>query len=195
MTDGLVDFREGHWLNRPEVLAQEADELRLRTGEGGDFWRETHYGFVHASGHALLHDMPERFAAELRFEGRFAAKYEQAGLLLWESETRWIKAGVEYADGRPNLAVVVTDGRSDWSMAPADPEVTEWRLRMTVTGAAVIAHARGAEDWQILRVSGFTPRGAVRLGPMACSPLGAGLEVCFRDMTVGPVPEDPLYLG
>lgn len=195
MTDRVVDFREGQWLNRPEVVRQTADEVTLRTAEGGDFWRHTHYGFVHDNGHALLFDVPRPVVAEVRFSGRFESKYEQAGLLLWDGATRWIKAGVEYADGRPNLAVVVTDGRSDWSMAPADPAVTEWRLRMTATGSAVIVHARGPGGWQILRVSGFVAGASARLGPMACSPLGAGLEVTFREMTVGPVPEDPLYLG
>jgi regulation of enolase protein 1 (concanavalin A-like superfamily) len=195
MDGTAVDFRAGRWLNRPEVLVQDAGALRFRTAEGGDFWRQTHYGFERASGHALLCDMPERFAAEVEFAGRFEAKYEQAGLLLWQSAQRWIKAGIEYADGRPNLAVVVTDGRSDWSMAPADPGVTAWRLRMTATDTAVIVHARGAGGWQILRVSGFVAGAGVRLGPMACSPLSAGLEVTFREMTLGPVPDDPLYLG
>ena len=71
MTDRVVDFREGQWLNRPEVVRQTADEVTLRTAEGGDFWRHTHYGFVHDNGPALLFDGPRPVVAEVRFSGRF----------------------------------------------------------------------------------------------------------------------------
>lgn len=189
-----ISFDRGRWLNPPKDCRVAPESLMIETAAETDFWRETHYGFNHCNGHALLFDMPERFAAEVTFSGRFTSKYEQAGLLLWEKEDRWIKAGIENADGRANLAVVVTDGRSDWSMAPADGAVSDWTLRMTVTDTAVIVHALGLGNWQILRVANFVSRGA-RLGPMACSPLGEGLRVEFAGFRAGPVPEDPLYLS
>ncbi len=189
-----IPFDLGRWLNAPAKSQVTSDRLMIETESQTDFWRETHYGFTHANGHALLFDMPERFSAEVTFSGRFTSKYEQAGLLLWESETRWIKAGVENADGRANLAVVVTDGRSDWSMAPADRAVSDWTIRMTATETAVIVHARGLGNWQILRVANFAAQGA-RIGPMACSPLGEGLQVEFFDFNAGPVPDEPLYIS
>ena len=188
-----LSFDAGVWLNPPPVSRLRADRLELETAQGTDFWRRTHYGFERANGHALLFAMPERFAAEISFSGAFLSKYEQAGLLLWESETRWIKAGIEYADGRPNLAVVVTDGGSDWSMAPLAALPESCRVRMTATQSSVIVHAHVAGAWQILRVSDFVAKGA-RLGPMACSPESAGLKVSFGPLAVGPVPADPLYL-
>jgi regulation of enolase protein 1 (concanavalin A-like superfamily) len=188
-----IPFDRGKWLNPPAKSQIASDRLMIETAAQTDFWRETHYGFTHSNGHALLFDMPERFAAEVTFSGRFTSKYEQAGLLLWESETRWIKAGIENADGRANLAVVATDGRSDWSMAPADDAVSDWTIRMTATDAAVIIHARRLGSWQILRVANFVACGA-RIGPMACSPLSAGLQVSFSDLLAGPVPEEPLYI-
>ena len=188
-----ISFTDGAWLHQPAKAAVAADRLTLETEAETDFWCRTHYGFTHTNGHALLFDMPDRFVSQVRFSGRFQSKYEQAGLLLWESENRWIKAGIEYADGRPNLAVVVTDGRSDWSMAPADEQATDCTIRMTVTESAVIVHARQRQKWQILRVANFVSRGA-RIGPMACSPLSDQLEVTFSDFCVGPAPDDPLYL-
>ncbi|KAJ6063671.1 hypothetical protein N7499_012351 [Penicillium canescens] len=48
--------------------------------------------------------------------------YDQGGLVitfpLEEGPLRWIKAGIEYADGHPNLGVVATDRLSDWSLSP-----------------------------------------------------------------------------
>lgn len=189
-----IPLTRGTWLNAPTNSRIATDCLTLSTDAETDFWRETHYGFTHANGHALLFDVPKTGVAQVNFQGRFLSKYEQAGLLLWESELRWIKAGVEYADGQPNLAVVVTDGRSDWSMAPTSQTSGDWSIRMTVTDSAVIVHMRQLQHWQILRVANFVSRGA-RVGPMACSPLSAGLEVVFSDFQVGPVPQDPLYLS
>lgn len=189
-----LSLDRGKWLNPPAGQRQIGAEIEVETAEHTDFWCETHYGFSNVTGHGLLFDMPDRFVAEVDFSGRFRSRYEQAGLLLWETETRWIKAGVEFADGRPNLAVVVTDGRSDWSMAPAPAGGEQWTVRLTATDSAVILHAKGTEGWQILRVSDFVASGA-RLGPMACSPLSAGLKVRFGAVRVGPVPDEPLYLG
>ncbi|KAJ5181780.1 hypothetical protein N7449_011927 [Penicillium cf. viridicatum] len=48
--------------------------------------------------------------------------YDQGGLLITfpseEEPLRWIKAGIEYADGHNNLGVVATDRLSDWSLSP-----------------------------------------------------------------------------
>ncbi|MEP1092070.1 MAG: DUF1349 domain-containing protein [Rhizobiaceae bacterium] len=189
-----IPFDLGLWLNQPAKSRVEPDLLMIETKEETDFWRETHYGFTHSSGHALLFEMPEQFTAAVTFSGQFVSKYEQAGLLLWESDTRWIKAGIEYADGRANLAVVVTDGRSDWSMSPLELALTDCTIRMTVTESTVIIHAKMSGSWQILRVANFVASGA-RVGPMACSPLSKGLKVTFSGFVAGPVPQEPLYIS
>lgn len=189
-----VSFDRGSWMNPPKSWSVSGTSLSVTTDAQTDFWQKTHYGFEHSNGHALLFDMPEHYAAEVTFTGDFTSKYEQAGLLLWESETRWIKAGIENADGRANLAVVVTDGRSDWSMAPANGAVCDWTIRMSVTDSAVLVHALGLGNWQILRVANFVASGA-KLGPMACSPLGEGLKVEFCDFRLGNLPKDPLYIS
>ena len=190
----MIPFDRGSWLNAPAKSQVASDRLLIKTDAQTDFWRETHYGFIHSNGHALLFDTPEMFVCEVTFSGRFVSKYEQAGLLLWENENRWIKAGIENAGGRTNLAVVVTDGRSDWSLAAADSAATDWTIRITATDNAVIVHARSLGEWQILRVSSFVACGA-RIGPMACSPLNEGLQVTFSSFSIGTVPAEPLYLA
>jgi regulation of enolase protein 1 (concanavalin A-like superfamily) len=41
-----------------------------------------------------------------------------AGIFIRVSAEQWVKAGVEYADGSLQFGAVVTDGSSDWSLAP-----------------------------------------------------------------------------
>jgi len=48
-----------------------------------------------------------------------AAQFDQAGVMVLIDSKTWVKAGIEYVDGLPRLAMVVTnDGFSDWSTAP-----------------------------------------------------------------------------
>ncbi|MFV0358756.1 DUF1349 domain-containing protein [Tropicimonas sp.] len=189
-----VEFSDGRWLNEPPVHRLTPERLEIGCAKGSDLWQHTHYGFSHVSGHALLVDAPAAFVAEIDVAARFTGKYEQAGLLLWQDDRTWAKFGIEYADGRPNFAAVVTRGRSDWSMAPAAPDIAGFKLRMTRTDAAIILHYRSRRSWQILRVAGFPP-GAAEIGPMACSPQTEGFTAAFAAFTLGPVPEDPLYIG
>ena len=43
-------------------------------------------------------------------------QFDQAGIMVIVNENVWVKAGIEYTDGFPNLSCVVTnDGYSDWS--------------------------------------------------------------------------------
>ena len=41
--------------------------------------------------------------------------FDQAGLMIYFSETHWLKTGIEVVDGIPRLACVVTNNFSDWS--------------------------------------------------------------------------------
>ena len=41
-----------------------------------------------------------------------------AGIFIRVSAEQWAKAGVEYADGSLQVGAMVTDGSSDWSLAP-----------------------------------------------------------------------------
>ena len=102
--------------------------------EGSDLWRTTAYGFVHDSGHALLHVLEPGTATEVSFLLDYGQQFDQAGVLLRSTETTWIKAGVEVSDGVAQVGAVVTHGVSDWSVAP----VPHW------TGSTVTVRARVA---------------------------------------------------
>jgi uncharacterized protein len=51
-------WEQGVWLNPPANSVQENSHLKVTTIHESDFWRNTSYGFVHDSGHALLRDFP-----------------------------------------------------------------------------------------------------------------------------------------
>ncbi|MFK4730942.1 DUF1349 domain-containing protein [Agromyces mediolanus] len=175
-----IPWTDGRWTREP-VAAEERDgALLVRAVEGSDYWRETLYGFVHDDGHALLGSWPADAAIEVSFDSASLTElYDQAGIMLVAGPERWVKAGLELSDGVPQLGAVVTDGRSDWSMAP----VPEWAgrtvtIRASRIGDAVVLRARADEGpWRTFRVTPFPA--AAEAGPMICAPSRAGLEVAF----------------
>ncbi|MCC3373661.1 DUF1349 domain-containing protein [Cohnella sp. REN36] len=177
-----MDWNAGVWLNPPQISREEGDTLKIVPEKGRDFWKRTLYGFEFEDGPALLAQWDRDTAVEVSFRlGSFTELYDQAGLLLYHGPEHWIKAGIEINDGMPQLAAVVTDGYSDWSLAAvpewAGEEVT---LRASIMKDAVIIRARsGRHVWRTIRVARFPYPSGNQAGPYACSPTREGFEVTF----------------
>jgi regulation of enolase protein 1 (concanavalin A-like superfamily) len=196
-----VVWREAEWINPPMSFEFVDDGLVISPDAGSDFWQLTSYGFSHDSGHAVATTfLPEGAlpdsAMEVTFQGNFAHQFDQAGLLLRVTPTRWIKAGVELSDGSLQLGAVVTSERSDWSLQP----VPDWRgrpvtIRASVSAGAATIRARcGDSAWQLVRVAPLCmAEGEVlRGGPFACAPTNAGLTVRFTRWETD-VPDSSLH--
>lgn len=183
---GVTVLDGAAWLNPPPRWDRTAEQLTLETGGHTDFWRKTLYGFTRDSGHALLASVDGNFTAHVTFDADYDALYDQAGLLLRQDEAHWIKAGIEFSDGVPNMSVVVTQQASDWSTVAVPTLTGPQRLRLTRIGGAVVLQFRNAANrWQLLRVAPF-PEGPALIGPMACSPERAGFRARFSEFAVGP---------
>ncbi len=187
-------LRRGHWTHEPSAVAVEDDRLVVTAEEGSDAWRHTSYGFIHDSEHALIEALGNSEAVEVSFMLDYAEQFDQAGIFLRASETEWIKAGVEAADGAPQLGAVVTHGTSDWSAAP----VPEWTSRIVTIrasrdGDAVTIRARvEAEPWRLVRLAHLAPDVFVEAGIFCAAPTRSGLRVMFTDYRRGPA-DDSLH--
>jgi hypothetical protein len=187
----LVFLDDAVWLNPPPAWGRDAD-LWVEPAAESDFWRETQYGFVHDSGHALTAPAPATFTAEVTFAADYRADFDQAGLMLWQSPDHWIKAGVELSDGVLNLSAVVTRGRSDWSTIPAPGLAGPVTLRLSRTAGAAILHVRMGDHWRLMRLADF-PDGPCRFGIMACAPSAAGFRARFSRVVLGQLIAHPLH--
>lgn len=188
-----MKFSDGTWVNPPPQHALDGEVLTLTTGENTDFWQGTLYGFHRDDGHFLALDAPDEFDAVLTFESPFDTLYDQAGIMLRQGPATWVKAGIEYSDGVLNFSVVVTNGVSDWSVQPVPGEAGPFTIRLIRKGDAIVVHRLSPEGWRLMRLAPF-PSGPAKVGPMACSPQRAGLEVSFSGLTLGPAPEEALHL-
>lgn len=180
MTD--IVWADGIWTTEPVSLVEANGDLLVEAARGSDAWRTTSYGFIHDSEHALLVPFPNEAAMEVEFTALFREQFDQAGLFVKVSDKQWVKAGVEYADGRPQVGAVVTDGRSDWSLAPV-PEWINQRIlvRVSRSGDALTIRAGVVgQPLQLVRVAPLDPNAVVFGGPFTCAPTREGLTIPFH---------------
>lgn len=188
MQTRTMTWTEGAWTHAPASAVPEGDHLLVEAVEGSDAWRVTSYGFVHDSEHALVAPLPPDAAVEVTFVAAFAEQFDQAGVFLRASDEVWVKAGVEYADGVPQVGAVVTTPVSDWSVAPVpDWSGREVTVRASRSGDAVTIRAGlVGEPLRLVRVAPFPADADVHAGPYCCAPTRAGLAVRFTRWAIGP---------
>ena len=181
-----ISWSQGVWLNPPVNTVEENSHLKVTTAHESDFWRNTSYGFVHDSGHALLTAFPAHSSMEVTFILDYSGQFDQAGIIVHSDSQHWIKAGVESADDFPQVGAVVTSINSDWSLAPVvhwfGKEVT---VRASRTTDALTIRARCGNDDQLIRLAPIDPSLSWSAGPHCASPVSTSLDVTFTHWAHG----------
>jgi len=175
-----ISWSQGVWLNPPVHVMQESSQLKVTAAHESDFWRNTSYGFVHDSGHALLKDFPAHSSMEVTFVLNYSGQFDQAGIIVYSDSQHWIKAGVESADGLPQVGAVVTSINSDWSLAPVPAWMgKEVTVRASRTTDALTIRARCGEVDQLVRLAPIDASLSWSAGPHCASPVSQSLDVTF----------------
>ena len=181
-----MQWSEGTWTHDPGAVIVEGDDLVVEAVDGSDAWRITSYGFIHDSEHALVAPFPPDSAVEVEFTLTLEEQFDQAGVFVRADAENWVKAGVEFADGVPQVGAVVTWPHSDWSVSP----VPGW-LERTVTvrasrsGDAVTIRAGVDGELALVRVLPVPPDASLSAGPLVCAPTRAGLTIRFTGWRIG----------
>ncbi|WP_119068291.1 DUF1349 domain-containing protein [Aggregatilinea lenta] len=177
-----------HWFNEPPHWSEENGTLTVTTGPKTDFWRKTHYGFVRDNGHVYGETVSGNFVAEVKVAGQYHDLYDQAGLMIRQDESHWLKCGIEFVEGVQHASAVATNEHSDWSVVPLAGSPSAIWLRVKRSGDAVEVHySLGGADYIMLRLAYLPEGGTVQVGPMCCSPDGDGFSVTFENFTVRPI--------
>jgi regulation of enolase protein 1 (concanavalin A-like superfamily) len=108
------------------------EPFKLSAPPGTDIWRKapSHNAFNASThpGKLPTYDLKTFQRARLTFALPPAdqlRQYDQAGILLHitrpgvpDNQTKWIKSGIEFYQGRPYVATVGCDAWADWSLTP-----------------------------------------------------------------------------
>lgn len=106
------------WFNEPASSKRVGEKLIVHSRPKTDFWRKTFYGYITDNGHFLHLRADGNFTFEARVNGRYAALYDQAGLMVRVNPENWMKCGTEFFDGKRHASVVFTREFSDRSTMP-----------------------------------------------------------------------------
>ena len=169
------------WLNEPAQWSHSDRQVLLTTNPKTDFWRKTHYGFIRDNGHFYYQTVTGDFTAEVKITGHYQVLYDQAGLMVREDETTWLKCGIEYVEDVQNVSAVVTRDFSDWSVIPLlQPPDSLWLQVQRRAEAIEVQYSLDGEQYQMLRLAYLTQATTLQVGLMAASPQGNGCEIVFE---------------
>jgi len=171
------------WFNEPGSAKQSGEQLVVSTKPKTDFWRKTFYDYVTDNGHFFFLSVTGDFTFESRVAGKYAALYDQAGLMVRVDASSWLKCGLELVDGIGHASVVVTREFSDWStvrgITTKDP--LWWRIVRKGSSLEVLYSLDG-KNFTSARLGYLPLQAAVDTGIMCCSPEGTGFECTFDEI-------------
>lgn len=178
------------WFNEPQHWTIEQGRLTISVTPHSDYWRISHYGFTVDDAPFCYATYGGEFEAEVKVSGDYRTRFDQAGLMLRIDHEHYIKAGIEFVDGRFNLSVVVTHRTSDWSVIPLEQPVRHvWIKAVRRLDAVEIFYSFDGQKYTMMRNAHLQDNTPVQVGMMAASPDGEGFEARFEHFHVKHLPD------
>ena len=178
------------WFNEPEQWNIDGETLSLFATPQSDYWRISHYGFTVDDATFYYANYGGEFETKVKVTGDYKVQFDQAGLMLRIDQENYIKAGIEFVDGRFNLSVVVTHGTSDWSVIALDhPVPFVWLKAIRRLDAVEIFYSFDDSKYTLMRNSHLQDHRPVQVGLMAASPDGKGFLATFEHFQVKHLPD------
>ena len=180
-----------NWLNEPQQWEiKEGKALVMDVPAKTDFWRISHYGFTVDDGPFYYATYGGEFEVKVKITGNYVTTFDQMGLMLRIDHENYIKAGVEFVDGKFNLSTVVTHKTSDWSVITLDktPDFV-WIKAVRRLDAVEIFYSYDDKTYTMMRNAHLQDNTPVMVGLMAASPDGNGFDAKFEYFKVKHLPD------
>lgn len=167
-------------------ILENGNDLNIEVMADTNYWQRTRHGRRDDNGHFLALTVAEDFEMSVTVSPAPTTQYDQAGLMIRDSDHCWLKTSAEFEQpGWYRLGAVVTNhGWSDWSTQDVSDGDQHLRIRRS-GGNVVVDAAVGTNPWSQLRVAHLVDaREHLRAGVYACSPRGSGFLAQFRSFSV-----------
>lgn len=173
------------WFNEPQKWEIKDRMLSMFVTPQSDYWRISHYGFTVDDAPFYYATYGGEFETKVKITGDYKARFDQAGLMLRIDHENYIKAGIEFVDGKFNLSTVVTHKTSDWSVISLDKAVPFiWIKAVRRLDAVEIFYSFDDKTYVMMRNAYLQDNIPVMVGLMAASPDGKGFEARFEHFSV-----------
>ena len=187
---GAQSLDKMQWFNEPEQWEIKDKSLSMQVTPQSDYWRISHYGFTVDDAPFYYATYGGEFEVKVKITGDYKQRFDQAGLMLRINHENYIKAGIEFVDGKYNLSAVVTHKTSDWSvitLAKAIPYV--WIKAVRRLAAVEIFYSFDDKEYTLMRNAWLQDNIPVQVGFMAACPDGKGFNVTFEHFKVKHLPD------
>lgn len=185
----MLDVKDMQWIYPPKQYSVTADEIIIKTEPHTDLWQRTYYGFCNDNAPMLqLSTKEEYFSFSVKTQFATKRRFDQCGIVMYLDSDNWLKASIEYQDGKiQRLGSVVTNhGYSDWATTDIPSEVDTMWYRLSRRGSdyCIECSYDGVEYRQMRICHVWEGMGEVRFGVYACSPEDSSFEAKFSRLEV-----------
>lgn len=178
------------WFNEPAKWEIKDNVLSIFVTGQSDYWRISHYGFTVDDAPFYYATYGGEFEVKVKISGNYKVRFDQAGLMLRIDEKNYIKAGVEFVDGKYNLSTVVTHKTSDWSVITLDKPVPYiWIKAVRRLDAVEVFYSFDDKTYTMMRNAWLQDNSPVMVGLMGACPDGSGFDVSFEHFKVTHLPD------
>lgn len=187
MSDSLKaqSLEKMQWFNEPENWEIKDDALSMTVTPQSDYWRISHYGFTVDDAPFLYTTYGGEIEVKVKISGDYTARFDQSGLMLRIDHENYIKAGIEFVDGKYNLSAVVTHKTSDWSVITLDKPVSfVWIKAVRRLDAVEIFYSFDDKNYTMMRNAWLQDNCPVMVGLMGACPDGNGFKAKFENFSV-----------
>jgi len=169
------------WMNEPASAKINGTEIAVRSRAKTDFWQKTFDGYVADSGHFFHLPASGNFTFTSLINGKYAAQYDQAGLMVRIDAENWMRCGTELIDGKRYASVVFTRTYSDGSTLPdlSETEAIWWRVVRKNDSIETFCSLDGSKFMSV-RMGYFPTQRTVEVGMMCAAPSGPGFDALFK---------------
>ena len=178
------------WFNEPEAWSIKNNKLTMQVTPQSDYWRISHYGFTVDDAPFLYTTRSGEFEVKVKISGDYKVRFDQAGLMLRADKENYIKAGIEFVDGKYNISCVVTHHTSDWSVITLDKPIEHiWIKAVRRLDAVEIFYSFDDKNYTMMRNCHLADNTPVMVGMMAACPDGEGFEARFEEFKITHLPD------
>ena len=178
------------WFNEPGQWSIDNNTLVMDVTPRSDYWRISHYGFTVDDAPFFYTVRGGEFETKVKISGDYKTRFDQAGIMLRIDHENYIKAGIEFVDGKYNLSAVVTHKTSDWSVITLDKPVDfVWIKAVRRLDAVEIFYSFDDKNYTMMRNAWLQDNCPVMVGLMGASPDGDGFKARFENFTIKHLPD------
>ncbi|MDE6273917.1 MAG: DUF1349 domain-containing protein [Clostridiales bacterium] len=182
-----VNAKSMVWVRPPKEFTVTEDRVEIVTEPFTDLWQRTYYHFRNDNAPALQMSTDEKyfsFTVKTVFDTK--VRYDQSGIIMYLDSENWLKAAIEYEDGKIQRlgSVVTNNGYSDWASVDIDASVKSMWFRLSRRGDDFcIENSVDGINFKQMRICHMFRGGdTVRFGIYACSAENSSFKALFTDM-------------